>query len=285
MKQRLLSPEGLLKRLALLDNIKSLRFSWAALEELITQDTISGKALYVGEASRPNTLTWVLTVNGASLSKDLAGRVVPIRLKRPAYDPSWLDRVLAHLAKHRWAVIGDIIAALRERPPAVIGASRWSVWQREILARAAGSAERVSACQKLIQERQAETDDDDDTAEVVRQSLREHLRIWGHSPEDDAVLIRVSYVATVYRRALEIRNLPANQATRAASQLTIPELHRAGNRRGLGYFEWRCPGVTKEQVALDARRAHIYLGTDILYASGNTGGRGGTEPSLVPALS
>ncbi len=59
IKQRLLSPNASSKRVALLDNIKKSRFSWAELESLITIDTISGKRMYVGEASRPNRLSWV----------------------------------------------------------------------------------------------------------------------------------------------------------------------------------------------------------------------------------
>src|SRR5437016_12783758 len=58
---RLLSPLALETRVAMLDNVKTLRFSWADLEALITTDVISGRQLYDGEGRRPNTLTWVVT--------------------------------------------------------------------------------------------------------------------------------------------------------------------------------------------------------------------------------
>ena len=64
---RLLSTAALDRRVALLDNVKTLRFSWADLEALITADVISGRALYVGEGRRPNTLVWLITLNRASL--------------------------------------------------------------------------------------------------------------------------------------------------------------------------------------------------------------------------
>ena len=80
LKQRLLSPVGQTKRVALLDNVKSMRFSWAELEKLVTVPTISGKQMFVGEADRPNLLTWFLTLNGPSLADDMAQRSVIIKL-------------------------------------------------------------------------------------------------------------------------------------------------------------------------------------------------------------
>src|SRR5262249_53296274 len=53
IKTRLLSPQALGKRVALIDNIKSHRFSWGELENLITAAVISGRRLYKGEGRRP----------------------------------------------------------------------------------------------------------------------------------------------------------------------------------------------------------------------------------------
>ena len=47
------------------------------------------KKMYIGEAQRPNTLTWFVTLNGAYLSKDLAQRCVLIRLDRPTFTGNW----------------------------------------------------------------------------------------------------------------------------------------------------------------------------------------------------
>jgi len=69
----------------LLDNLKTFKLSSGELEGLITTDVISGHRFYFGEASRPNTLTFCLTINGASLSKDMSQRVVPVVLDRPDY--------------------------------------------------------------------------------------------------------------------------------------------------------------------------------------------------------
>jgi hypothetical protein len=82
-------------RIALLDNVKTTRFSWAELEALITREVISGKRMYVGDASRPNLITWLITLNGASLSTDMAQRVVEIRLADPEYRETWESEVTA----------------------------------------------------------------------------------------------------------------------------------------------------------------------------------------------
>ena len=59
----LLSPSTLPLRVALVDNLKTDRFSNADLEALVTSVEIDGHQLYVGRASRPNYLTWIVTVN------------------------------------------------------------------------------------------------------------------------------------------------------------------------------------------------------------------------------
>ncbi|HEY1376439.1 MAG TPA: DUF3854 domain-containing protein, partial [Gemmataceae bacterium] len=49
VKTRLLSPAARGMRVILLDNVKSLRFSWAELEAFVTATTVSGRQNYVGE--------------------------------------------------------------------------------------------------------------------------------------------------------------------------------------------------------------------------------------------
>lgn len=83
IKQRLLTPEASEKRIGTVDNLKSPRFSWGDFENLITASVISGKQMYIGDAQRPNLLTWIITINGASLSTDMAQRICEIRLAEP----------------------------------------------------------------------------------------------------------------------------------------------------------------------------------------------------------
>jgi hypothetical protein len=112
IKKRLLSPDARTLRLARIDNVKTYRFSWADLEGLITSPVISGHRLFKGEGRRPNTLTWALTLNGASLSKDLAKRTIVVVLERPAYSPSWEQQVRDYVDEFRWHILNDARLAL-----------------------------------------------------------------------------------------------------------------------------------------------------------------------------
>lgn len=114
IKARLLSPGALGMRLARIDNVKTTRFSWGDLEGLITAPVISGHRLYQGEAQLPNLLTWALTLNGASLSKDMAQRCEIIKLERPEHTPTWEQDVRSFVREHRWNIIADIGTTLEK---------------------------------------------------------------------------------------------------------------------------------------------------------------------------
>ena len=73
----------------------------------MTSPVISGHKLYAAEDQRPNHLTWVFTVNGATVSEDIAGRVVVIKLSRPEYDPQWQPDIINFINEHRWEIIAD----------------------------------------------------------------------------------------------------------------------------------------------------------------------------------
>ena len=108
LKTRLLSEGAVGKRVALIDNIKTSKFSWGEFEGMVTAPVISGHQLYIGENQRPNHLTWILTVNGATVSDDIAGRTVVIKLSRPEYDPQWQPDIINFINEHRWEIIADV---------------------------------------------------------------------------------------------------------------------------------------------------------------------------------
>ena len=143
VKTRLLSTESGRRRVARLDNLKTFKFSWADLEGLITSSKISGRALYMGEGRRPNTLVWVITLNGASLSKDMAQRCVQIKLARPRFDASWETRVREFIRANRWGLIADIRTLLEADSPVLCPQTRWAAWERDVLGKTFGWNEIV----------------------------------------------------------------------------------------------------------------------------------------------
>lgn len=230
---RMLTPAVLTKRIALLDNVKSLKFSWADLEGLITGQQINGHQLYVGDASRPNTITFIITMNGANMSKDMAGRSVPIRLKTPSYMGEWEEQTNRFIDEHRLDIIGDIITELARDKPILARSTRWGAWEASVLA----CVEDPMACQDLIAERQAAIDSDNEESDTVRDGIAEALRKRGHSnPDADVVFIPSGEMAKIVNEATG-QNFPTNKVSGHLKTLTIGELSKT-DRTDLGGRGW-----------------------------------------------
>jgi hypothetical protein len=230
---RLLSPDALNCRVVILDNVKTLKFSWGDFERLVTIDTISGRRLYHGEGHRPNTITYCITLNGASLSKDVAQRCVIVELKRPEFDGAWEEETAALIERDRWAIIGDILAALKAPAEPLKQHSRWGAWEDAVLARVA----EPSDCQKVILERQEAVDDDAEEAGLVRDFFRSALRGRGHDPDRDAVFIPTATASAWVNEATNEKR-PTNIAGTHLGTLTIGEL-RKSKRDGARGWAWR----------------------------------------------
>lgn len=186
IRKRLLSPEGLTRRIARLDNVKSLKFSWAELESLITSQTISGHRMYQGEGSRPNTLTWVITLNGISLSTDMAQRSVIIKVSRPQHAGDWESETLAYIDANRKALISDLIWFLRDCPRQPLSKhSRWAAWESEVLSK----LDDPAAIQKVLAARSSAADAETDEVEDVERFVEQQLAGLGYDTENDRIHI------------------------------------------------------------------------------------------------
>lgn len=230
---RILSQDAAGKRIVLLDNLKSLRLSWAELEALVTTTEVSGRRLYYGEGSRPNHFVLCLTVNGASVSKDLAQRCVPVELTRPEYSATWQQDVEDFIDEHRWAIIGDILAELRREPLQLGEHSRWGLWESQVLCRASPEPAEVL---RVIEERRKEADDDDAEADLVREKFCQELRERKHDPETDVVFIPSQIAAEFTNYALGERR-PVNKACSYLNTLSIAELRKGEMNQKRG-FRW-----------------------------------------------
>jgi hypothetical protein len=183
IKTRLLTPGALPCRVAMLDNLKSLKFSWGELEAMVTASIIGGHRMYCGEGTRPNTLVWFITLNGAALSCDMAQRSVIIKLKRPERSALWLEDTQRFVREHRQEILGDIIAALRS-PVSPLGKfSRWATWEREVLQRLPKPAE----AQSTILERQTTVDVDEEEAGIIEEFFAAELAKLGYDPATEKV--------------------------------------------------------------------------------------------------
>jgi len=172
-------------RVVLLDNIKESCVSSAAIESMITADKIGGHKLNVGYTSRPNTLTWSMTMNGMALSRDLAQRTVVIKLCKPSRDGNWEETVGAFTKENHEKIVSDVAAFFNRSPASLSNYSRWASWEKEILAR----LPNPKACQELIRSRRELVDEDHHTAESIRDYFSNQLRNLGYDPENHKVHI------------------------------------------------------------------------------------------------
>ncbi len=195
--KRLLTPEAATKRITLFDNVKTNRLSWAEYESLITAAEISGHRLYKGERTRPNTLLWTLTLNGPSMSRDMAQRCVVIKLGRPHHSGEWEDDAKDFVESNRWQIIADLAAFFSRPAVALEKHTRWGTWEREILARL---PEPVEA-QKVVAERQSEMNADDEESADVEDHFRQELERLGYDTATDAVHIPNELAREWYIRA------------------------------------------------------------------------------------
>jgi len=243
IQKRLFSPPSRHLRLARLDNLKETRFSWAELEALITAVVISGYQLRRGEARRPNLLTWVLTLNGASLSRDVAKRFVNVKLARPTYSPTWRRDLETFITDHRWQIIADIGSALAAPAPALPADlhSRWGDWEAGVLARLPEPAALLA----LIQQRQEAVDDDSEETELVRSHFRDELQRVGRDPDRVKVFVP-SGVAADWLKAATKQHRQTNKASAYLRQLAIPELRKSKHDGRPG---WLWQGVQADENA------------------------------------
>ena len=201
--ERLLSPEGIGKRVVLMDNIKSHKFSWPEMEALITSETISGKEMYVGEASRTNMITYVLTMNAPSFSTDMAQRSVVIKLGRPNHDGKWLEDTYRMLDEHKVDIISELLALLRGPQLVVMDkASRFADWEKNVLCKLS-TAEK---CQEMIRRRVGNLDSEQDDCELIMEYFEKQLIKNGIRADYDKVFIPSMIAGDWHNAALGERN-------------------------------------------------------------------------------
>jgi hypothetical protein len=236
IKQRLLSPTATGVRVALLDNLKSLRLSWADLEALITATSISGKQMYVGESCRPNTFLWLLTLNGASLSTDMAQRAVLIKVGPPTRSRTWEEDTAAFILENRTRIIADIVGFYRRPAVHLAAHTRWAAWERDVLSRLPDPEE----AQRVIQERQVAADVEEEEGEIIEEYFGTQLATLNYSIDEDRIHIPVAIASRWFNDATNKRET-VTATSRMLKQLSdenrFKRIHQSrGRAHGRGFF-------------------------------------------------
>lgn len=236
----ILSPSAMSQRVVLIDNLKTSKFSHDLLERFITRDEITGHRMYKGFAKRPNLLTWVITVNGAYFSTDMAQRSVVIRLKQPPMSiEDWDAKVARFIKRNRDAIAADVRWHLAMKKPAKLTAiDRWRSWCLNVLAR----CNTPNALLQTISERRQVIDADKSEVELAEQhllkSIESHFHARNMRPPIDASVIR-STKAWLVRAMQEFsRDLGPLQAKRLLERIAVPPRWREWRSASSRGYEW-----------------------------------------------
>ena len=164
------------QRIILIDNVKTTKFSSSGIESLITSQTISGKRHYFGNDSIPNRFIWFITFNHAQYSRDLAQRLIPIRLGAPTRSASWLANAQNYIEQHRAKIIGDIRSFFNSPTKPMSTYSRWAMWQSEIVGRLEDPDEIIAE----LRRRESINDADLQTAIEIQEQGVAFLAAYGY---------------------------------------------------------------------------------------------------------
>lgn len=245
IKKRLLSEEGIRKRVVLLDNVKSSRFSWAELESIITAKEISGWRLYKGEGVRPNTITWAITLNGPSFSTDIADRAVIIKIIRTKESLSWTRKVETFADTYRQEIIADCVAFLRSDGGSLKRHSRWSDWEQAMLHR----LPQGDDIQQVIHDRRGESDSEAEEGSEIEGHFHDKLFSLGYAPKGEQVWIPNGVAAKWVSEAIGQRKTTTASSQILKQKITEGEIEnlsifrKPGGRRG---YLWSDPVISAD---------------------------------------
>jgi hypothetical protein len=236
LKSRILSSEHIATRVIEMDNVKALVYSNADVESFITQEMISGRKNYCGEFQILNLKTWVMTMNGGSLSVDMATRAVPIKVARPKQDPKWDDKVDTFLLEHGWEMIEEIVAELERISKTETNGkpdTRWGGWYRQVLAGCKDPTGLMKLISKRIEELDADTGQGEDFEGFIRRKLAGN-----HKPDVENIRISSTWMAGLVSEFTE-RKVAANKVTAIikATYQNLTHLEWDKDRDG-SYFTW-----------------------------------------------
>src|SRR5262249_30383990 len=155
------------------------------------------------------------------LSKDIAQRVIPIKLTRPRSKPGWEGEVRAFCRSHRPAILGDVRDILQSAPGPINPRIRQTDWAKHILAKLPDYLE----VEDLIKTRQKAMDDDQTEKYLIIDFFREKLEKLGHDSLRDKVLIP-SVVAAEWVSEATRERYATNRASAFLKGMAIPMLSK-----------------------------------------------------------
>lgn len=188
-KSRLLDEAALSQRCVVIDNFKG-KLSVSELEEILTSPRIDGKRMYVGQASRPQRLTFYMTANVPRMSRDLAERSIIIKIGDAKWNENFVEWAQQFIHENHLHLLADIYAWLQQPPKCDLTQggtklTRWNSWAYAVLSRFENGADLL----QIISDRRESVDGDAEEAEEIRMCIRDAIQSRGLYPDTGLTLI------------------------------------------------------------------------------------------------
>lgn len=155
IRRRLVSADARAKRIVVFDNITRTLNS-PNLASLVTERFITGLAPYGrSEETRPNDLTYVVTVNNASLGDDIASRAYTVRIRKPQNpSPTWYRDVAGFIEHNRMQIFSDIIHMMdhNQLAASTVRRSRFGLFDARVLSATCRSEAEYIAADTALRE-------------------------------------------------------------------------------------------------------------------------------------
>lgn len=209
LNKRLVSITGRNSLMLLVDNVRGT-FDNSYFADLVTGFNISGKAPYgIGEESRPNDLTYVLTSNSATIGSDIASRSFIFYIAPPKKRTGeWKDSVIKFIDENRYNILGDIYDILTHTtvPEKFEAKTRVPEFEREVLWKMAGTQ---AAYDNVIEQVMANRNDanvDEENAVLAVETIEEiiHDAIGTTNASLHICFLRTNLVNKVLSKTLKI---------------------------------------------------------------------------------
>jgi len=247
--RRLVSSEGRLSRMVLIDNVVG-EFKCPQLADMITSSHISGKAPYGrGEECRPNNLNYVITANSATVDNDIAIRSYYVILKKSVKSTLWKSRVMDYIRNNRMNIIADITDILNHGTSGEAfkmqsqSCTRFPEFEERVLAPMCGSSEAYSDAIKVLADVKAESNIDEEESRSIADMIKYGLQELG-IPHDKKVFIQHGAITEWCRKAFPENRYPSRMVQDIRNMAKNGSLHEVDPNHNQHGVKERRRGVT-----------------------------------------
>lgn len=209
LNKRLVSTTGRNSMMLLVDNVRGV-FDNAYFSDLVTGFNISGKAPYgIGEESRPNDLTYVITSNSANIGSDTASRSFILYVAQPKKrEGDWKARVMRYIDKNRYDILADlydILANGTQVTEKFVAKTRVPEFEAEVLYKICGSKDRYDKVIEYVLSCRTDANVDEERAVIAVEAIKDGIKKVTEKEADNLCVFIRNAVISYWMRQIDIK--------------------------------------------------------------------------------